>query len=932
MRLLTGPAGGGKTSIILEQLRQALRSNSQSVRLLTPTATMAQHLQNRMAREGFVFRHDAIGTLSGFIDAWAGGARQPSDATLYLIVEEAVRRVNRREFARVARLPGFCASLAGVILEFSSAGCDSERLGQYLPGQEAAPLAAAFLAVYREVDRELQRLGLALRAKRLELAADRIEAEGAGGIRTIWLDGFHTVPDAELRVVAALDKHADVTLAMADGDATEELRSRLATALLRSRPGAESRLAAEPRTSESGPSISEERAVRPRSTPAMVLFQAPCIEREAEEIALRVLAQARAGREFREMGIIVRAAEAYVPVLRSALARLGIPARFYFDSDLERHPAVRFLSGAVDAMLGGWEHARTLAALRLAPRFADSYVMDRFDFAVRKQIPNAGLGGLRALLLDDDGRPHSTGAERLLRKIERLAAIEEWRSFTLTPKGWATQMRALRGLFLPAPPAGDPPAGAGHELALEWRSQAAALDAFEEALDEAAGALDAGRQMTLEEFWAAVKSVLRLKPLRLADGRRNVVHVIGAHEARQWQLSVIFVCGMTEKQFPQIHRQDSYFPDGARRRLRDSGIRVRTAAEFEREERALFESAITRASMLVTLSYAELDGRGEAALPSLFLEDLGLLAESGAGLPACHLNEKKADQEVRPAEIRAPSLLRLLEEKTALVSPTGLETYLKCPFQYFADRTLRLKAAPARPEERLDFMTQGSIVHETLAQWYEQPQDIASLFEGIFERTLDELRVPPGYHVERLRNAILEDLLAFAQDERWPRASFASKTEQSFEFALRAVGIRGRIDRLDTAPDGRTYVIDYKYSAAQRARERLTDDNLLQAPLYMMAAEKVIGTRPAGMFYVGLKGGVAYAGWSDAPVGGLAVEPLPERWLESAEERTLRVVEEVRAGRVEPAPSHPENCRLCDYRDVCRIGAAAMRPAAAEGA
>jgi len=37
--------------------------------------------------------------------------------------------------------------------------------------------------------------------------------------------------------------------------------------------------------------------------------------------------------------------------------------------------------------------------------------------------------------------------------------------------------------------------------------------------------------------------------------------------------------------------------------LNQAGIRVRTAAEMEREERALFDSAITRATMLVTLSY-----------------------------------------------------------------------------------------------------------------------------------------------------------------------------------------------------------------------------------------------------------------------------------------------------------------------------------------
>ena len=154
----------------------------------------------------------------------------------------------------------------------------------------------------------------------------------------------------------------------------------------------------------------------------MTLVRAPSIEREAEEIARRILEQAAAGRPFREMGIVVRAPETYAPVLRAALERFGIPARFYFDSRLDRHPAVRYLVGAVDAMLGGWDHARTLAVLRLAPRFADSAAMDRFDFDVREQIPNAGLGRLKALLMAAGGGPISSGAERLLSKIDRLGA------------------------------------------------------------------------------------------------------------------------------------------------------------------------------------------------------------------------------------------------------------------------------------------------------------------------------------------------------------------------------------------------------------------------------------------------------------------------------------------------------------------------------
>ena len=858
MLLVTGPAGSGKTAFVVDRFREALRASNDAIRLLAPTATMAQHLQNRLAREGFVFRRRLIQTLSGFMEDWAGDVPQAPDTVLYLLVEEAAQRVNRPEFAGVVHMPGFCASLARTIAELSSAGCDSARLASSAP---ESPLGAAFLAVYQEVDRELERRGLAMRGQRLERAAERIESQGLGGIGAIWLDGFHALPDPELRVIGALSRHADLTLTLGDGDATEAVRARLRAMGFR-----------------------EQRAGRPRATPAMALVRAPAIEREAEEIARRILEQAAAGRPFREMGIIVRAAGTYVPVLRSTLERFGVPARFYFDPEMERHRVVRFLGGAVDAMLGGWDHAQTLKVLRLAPRFEDSNIMDRFDFAVREQIPNAGLGALKGLLAD------APGAERLMRLIDDLGAIEEWRSFELLPKDWAAQFRMLRNLFrvVPLPEIG------------------AVLDLFDEALDEAAQALES-RPIGIEDFWRAVKSVLRLKPLRLADGRRNVVHVLSAEEARQWVLPMVFVCGMVEKQFPQLHRQDPFFPDAARCRLNTAGIRVRTAAEFEREERALFESAIGRATMLTTLSYPEFDARGERTLPSLYLEGLPLAAEVSRAVRP----QPRFPPALRgPADIRVPGLLEFLREKTAKLSPTDLESFLQCPFQYFGRRTLRLKAAPSRPQDRLDFLMQGNIVHEVLAAWWPRQGDVAPLFESVFERYVEAERIPSGYHTERLRNAMLDDLRGFAADGQWPRGDFQSRMEEKFVFSLdESLAISGKIDRLDTAPDGRAYVIDYKYSNAQNTKDKLKDENLLQAPLYLMAAEKFFGVKAAGMYYVGLRGGVEYVGWTE----------IPEGWLESKKQQTLQVVAEIRAGRVESLPAKPDKCRYCEFRDVCRV-------------
>jgi ATP-dependent helicase/DNAse subunit B len=177
---------------------------------------------------------------------------------------------------------------------------------------------------------------------------------------------------------------------------------------------------------------------------------------------------------------------------------------------------------------------------------------------------------------------------------------------------------------------------------------------------------------------------------------------------------------------------------------------------------------------------------------------------------------------------------------------------------------------------------------------------------------------------------MLEDLRAFAADTKWQRDAFESLTEQKFVFPLdETLEITGKIDRLDRSPNGRVYVIDYKYSAAARTKGKLKDENLLQAPLYMMAAERAFHIKPDGMFYVGLKAGIEYVGWSGH--GLLNSLPLPENWQEIARERILQAVAQVRAGRVEVAPANPDSCRFCDFRDVCRVQ---LRKAAvvAEGA
>ena len=134
-----------------------------------------------------------------------------------------------------------------------------------------------------------------------------------------------------------------------------------------------------------------------------------------------------------------------------------------------------------------------------------------------------------------------------------------------------------------------------------------ASNAFDTAMDETAEALDRDGQFSLADFWAQADLTLGLETLRVPDRRRNVVHVLDVFEARQWELPVVFVCGLMERHFPQYHREDPLLNDAARRR---AGLK-RLSNDAQRQERFLFELATTRATESTILSYPHFNEKGE---------------------------------------------------------------------------------------------------------------------------------------------------------------------------------------------------------------------------------------------------------------------------------------------------------------------------------
>jgi RecB family exonuclease len=144
------------------------------------------------------------------------------------------------------------------------------------------------------------------------------------------------------------------------------------------------------------------------------------------------------------------------------------------------------------------------------------------------------------------------------------------------------------------------------------------------------------------------------------------------------------------------------------------------------------------------------------------------------------------------------------------------------------------------------------------------------------------------------------------------------------------VRVRGAIDRIDVAPDGRRAIVrDYKTGSVRQesAGPRWARERKLQVPLYMLAVRELLGLEPVAGLYQPLRGGElrprgAYlrevmAGNSLFSGDGCEPEELAGL-LEDARARALTLAARLRAGELEPCPS---TCSRdgCRHPGICRV-------------
>lgn len=433
------------------------------------------------------------------------------------------------------------------------------------------------------------------------------------------------------------------------------------------------------------------------------------------------------------------------------------------------------------------------------------------------------------------------------------------------------------------------------------------VGAIPPALDQVlVGAIDRSRNPELrlvlllglnEGVFPAVPAPHRL--LTEADRAELVVRGLALSPNRQWRLGreryygYIACTRPTERLIATHALQDadghllnpSSFVDHLRRLFPE--LRTETVSAAPDWQDSVHPGELT--SLLLQRARVEaLDRQADALAEGALLE----LPEFAGLVPLVPvLQDPEAESGLRPTLAR-----RLYGPEDVRLSPTALERFAACPFQFFAHLGLR---ATERARFEADPRQVGSFAHSVLARFHESlreenrqwrdltPDEAAAHLRRIASQTM----APFGNGVldaaARDRFAAEVTVRHLAEFVRttvsWLRESYRlDPKEVELRFGGREarlpawivpldhevqLALTGQIDRVDVATDPATgrqlaVIIDYKSSARSLDAVSMRHGLQLQLPLYLRALERFApsapgfdpgGLEPIGMFFAGLR-------------------------------------------------------------------------------
>jgi len=430
------------------------------------------------------------------------------------------------------------------------------------------------------------------------------------------------------------------------------------------------------------------------------------------------------------------------------------------------------------------------------------------------------------------------------------------------------------------------------------------------------------------------------------------LQLLDAQAARYGDFDDLFIVGMIDGEWPERPKPSIFYPVGVLAGLGWPSERERRGAAS-----AAFVDLARSAYQRVTVSTFTLEDEALVQASS-FLDELGrtglpiveaglpsqdhVLSDEGLSLepPAIDMLDERALSWVALRQSRTDASDprfhgQTTHERSRPLSVSAIETYLTCPFKFFARYVLRLEEE-READEVMDPKKQGRFVHAVFHRFFaawqarghgaitsDKLHAARELFSQIVEEQVAHL---PEAEVALERTRLLGSPVAEGLGEivfRMEAERPVDVVDRLLEYPLegefelagpdgpRRVALRGVADRLDLLADGTIRLIDYKLSSApQRSRA-------LQLPIYGVCAEQRLQRYHGQSWTLGEAAYIAFRG-PKRIVPLFTARSDRDDVLGAAQLKLVQAVDRIERGEFPPTPEDAFLCGFCSYSTICR--------------
>ena len=266
-----------------------------------------------------------------------------------------------------------------------------------------------------------------------------------------------------------------------------------------------------------------------------------------------------------------------------------------------------------------------------------------------------------------------------------------------------------------------------------------------------------------------------------------------------------------------------------------------------------------------------------------------------------------------------------------------LENQARCPFKAFALHRLGIK----KLEEAglgLDPRQHGNLFHHSIELFWEKVgshanlvalshDELDELYLSVIAESMKHYEIDPKLHDIQTRYLyrLISDWVTNVEIKRQPFT--VSELEQELDIEISGVGIKVKVDRVDTLATGQKVVIDYKTGQHNNIRswgeERIENPQL---PLYVSTDDKVEGVCFAQVFpnqykLIGTTSEDNIVGDLKAPENHYSLKNKIENWDDARQHwnNSLNMLAtEIRDGVATITPVK-KACDFCELSSLCRI-------------